>query len=274
MHLIIRRTLCGVAVLLTGLIFAACTGPGVAPATGGAADGTPGSSTAEPTQAAGGQPTPAPTEISYTGAGPWQVTFNTADKVTLSGTMYGDGKTVIILAPAYPGGQEGWAAFGAAAAAKGYRALTFDFRGYGSSKGSQSPADMPADIQAAADYLKGLGAEKIILAGAGLGGSATILAAGKASDLSGVALVSATRGVEGLQVGDGDLTALKIPTLWLAARNDLTQSTEEMAALVGSDKKNIWIYEGSSLHGTYIFDGADGPDMQRRLLEFVAAVTG
>jgi hypothetical protein len=47
-----------------------------------------------------------------------------------------------------------------------------------------------------------------------------------------------------------------------------------MSALAGSAKKDLWIYEGSSLHGTYIFDGADGPDMQRRLLEFVAAVTG
>lgn len=182
-------------------------------------------------------------------------------------------KTAIVLAPTYPGGQAGWDAFARSAVDKGYRALSFDFRGYGSSKGSQSAADLPTDIRAAVKYLKDQGAERVILVGAGVGGTAAILVASKDTTLSGVALISAPRGVEGLQVADTDLAALKIPSLWLAARNDLTQNVEEMSALAGSSKKDMWIYEGSSLHGTFIFDGADGPDLGRRLLEFVAGVT-
>jgi len=262
---------------LLGLILSAwitaCSGPAVIPSTDRAQNpDTPGPSTADATQAPAG--TPEPTQPTYTGSGPWQVTFDTADNTTLSGTLYGDGKVALVLAPTYPGGQDGWSAFAKAAVEKGYRALSFDFEGYAASKGSPGPANAPADIAAAVTFLKSHGAEKIILAGAGLGGSAAILAADQDSSIQGVALISATRGVEGLQISDDDLTALKVPSLWLAARNDLTQNVEEMSAKAGSDKKNVWIYEGSSLHGTYIFDGADGPDLQRRLLEFVAAVTG
>jgi pimeloyl-ACP methyl ester carboxylesterase len=188
--------------------------------------------------------------------------------------LYGDGATAVILAPTYPGGQDGWAAFAKAAAGQGYRALSFDFRGYGSSKGSQSPAALPTDIRAAMSFLKEHNSQRIVLIGAGLGGSAAIVVTAKdPAGISGVALISAPRGVEGLQVADTDLAALKVPSLWLAARNDLTQNVEEMSALAGSAQKDMWIYEGSSLHGTYIFDGADGSDLQRRLLEFVAQVT-
>lgn len=260
--------------LILTMCVSACTSPGVIPPTGQAQNpGTESPSSGATPTAAGGQ-TAQPTEQTYSGSGPWPITFETSSNVTLAGRLYGDGKVALILAPTYPGGQDGWTAFAKAAFEKGYRSLTFDFEGYGASKGSQSAANAPADIEAALAFLKTHGAEKIILVGAGLGGSASILAADKDSSVQGVALISASRGVEGLQVADDDLSSLKAPSLWLATRNDLTQNVEEMSAKAGSAKKDVWIYEGSSLHGTYIFDGADGPDMQRRLLEFVAAVTG
>lgn len=266
-HLYRRLSRWTVLALLAALLAGCGTsgGAGTEPAATEAA--TPGS-----TQAVDQQP-PQPTEPVYTGSGPWKVTFTTEDNVELSGTLYGDGKTAVVLAPAYPGGQDGWAAFARSAVEKGYRALSFDFRGYGSSKGTQSPTDLPNDVRAAIKYLQGQGSQHIILVGAGLGGSAEILVASKDTTLSGVVLVSAPRGVEGLQIADSDLAALKIPSLWLAARNDLTQNVEEMSALAGSSKKDMWIYEGSSLHGTFIFDGADGPDLTRRLLEFIVGVT-
>jgi alpha/beta superfamily hydrolase len=212
------------------------------------------------------------TEPAFSGSGPWPITFTTDDNVELSGTLYGIGPVSIVLAPTYPGGQDGWADFARAAADKGYRALTFDFRGYGSSKGSQDAATLPTDIQAAVSYLQSQHGQPIILAGAGFGGSAAIAAAAKDPSISGIALISALHTVDGLHLDDSDLSSLKMPSLWLAARNDLTQNVEDMYALAGSSQKELWIYEGSSLHGTYIFDGADGPDLQRRLLEFVAGI--
>ena len=272
MTLLHRRLSYWMSLALLASILAGCN------SAGGQAAGQPAgpASTSAPTS---GAPQPAPqatapaTEPPLSGSGPWKVTFAAEDGTELSGTLYGNGKTAIVLAPTYPGGPAGWDSFARSAVEKGYRALTFDFRGYGSSKASQIAADFPTDVRAAVKYVKDQGAEKIILVGAGLGGTAAILVASKDSALSGVALVSASRGVEGLQVADADLAALKIPSLWLAARNDLTQNVEDMAGLAGSSKKDLWIYEGSSLHGTFIFDGADGPDLARRLLEFVAGVT-
>jgi pimeloyl-ACP methyl ester carboxylesterase len=268
MHLRNWLSLRLIAATALGLTLAACTNPiGTEPPDAG------GTQTAEPTQASSDQ-TPTPTEPPYTGSGPWQVTFSSEDDVELGGTLYGDGTTTIVLAPAYPGGQEGWAAFARAAFEQGYRSLTLDFRGHGASKGSEDATSNTKDIAAAINFLKAHGAQKVVLVGAGLGGSASILAANIDGGIAGVGLVSPTRGVEGFQVSDSDLSSLKIPSVWLAARNDLTQNVEEMSALAGSAQKDVWIYEGSSLHGTYIFDGADGSDLQRRLLEFIAVVAG
>jgi dienelactone hydrolase len=214
-------------------------------------------------------PTPEPP---LTGSGPWQVTFTGSDQAELAGTLYGDGTTAVVLAPSYPGGQPGWASFGQAAAAKGLRALSFDFRGYGSSKGSRSAADLPTDLEAAIQYLRDHHAQRIVLIGTGTGGSAAILVVGKDPQVAGLVVISGQRAAEGLAISDTDLTSLKIPSLWLAARNDMTQNVEEMYGLAGSVRKDLWIYEGSSLNGTYIFEGADGPDLQRRLLEFIAGV--
>ena len=54
----------------------------------------------------------------------------------------------------------------------------------------------------------------------------------------------------------------------------MTQNTEEMYDLAGGSDKDMWMYEGSSLQGTFIFDGADANDLRTRLLDFVARVTG
>jgi pimeloyl-ACP methyl ester carboxylesterase len=255
------------ALIAIGLLAGCDTSP-AGPATdqSGAADQIAGPA---PTTSIATGPTPEPP---LTGSGPWPVTFTTADQVVLSGTLYGDGTTAVVLAPTYPGGRQGWAAFAGVAAAKGFRLLSFDFRGYGDSKGNRSAADQPADLDAAMQYVRNHSAQRIVLIGAGSGGSAAIKAAGKSQEVVGLVVISAPRTIESLQIANSDLTLLKMPSLWLAARNDMAQNVEEMYGLAGSSKKDLWIYEGSSLHGTYIFEGADGSDLQRRLLEFIAGL--
>ncbi len=219
------------------------------------------------------RPTTTPEEP-FPGDGPWEVTFQTADGVTLEGMLYGKGNVGIVLAPGYPGEQAGWAAFAQAAAAQGYRALTFDLRSYGPSGGEHSLADTPSDLAAALAFLREHGVDSIVLMGAGEGGIAAIRAASQESDLAGLVVISSPRAIEGLEATDADLQALRLPSLWIGARTDMEQAVEDMAEAVGGNDVEVWIYEGSSLHGTYLFEGADGPDLQRRLLEFVARVTG
>jgi alpha/beta hydrolase family protein len=209
------------------------------------------------------------------GDGPWTVAFDTTDGTALSGIITGQGAVGVVFAPMYPGGKEGWAAFAQAAAQQGYRSLAFDFRGHGDSQGDRDVLAAPEDLRAAVDLLKANGAQQIVLIGAGPGGMAAIRLAPQDPAIRGIAIISSARTYDKLEITDADLDAINIPSLWLAARNDMTQQVEDMAAQAGGGPKTLWMYEGSSVQGTYLLEGADGPDMQRRLLEFIAsAITG
>lgn len=221
-----------------------------------------------------GEATPEATPDPFVGEGPWAVTFETNDGIILAGTLFGRGPVDVVLAPMYPGGQEGWLPFAEAAAEQGYRVLSFDLRGHGESEGEADWEAAVSDLEAALAFLDEHGGERFILIGAGQGGLAAIRVAAEREDVIGLAVISSPRAFEALAVSDADLERLGMPSLWLGARNDMTQSVEELYDQAGSSDKELWIYEGSSLHGTYIFEGADGPDLQRRLLDFLARVTG
>ncbi len=204
------------------------------------------------------------------GDGPWTVAIPSADGVSLDATVYGQGVQNLVLAPMYPGGQEGWQAFAELAAAQGYRTISFDFKGYGKSGGTRLSADAPRDLESVIGFSRQHGAEQIVLMGAGFGGLAAIRVAAHDQGIAGLVVISAPRSYDGLEVGDSELSSLLLPSLWLGARNDMLQDIESLYEQVTGGDKELWIYEGSSLQGTYIFEGADGLDMEQRLLAFAA----
>ena len=224
-----------------------------------------------PTQEA--TPLPTETPIPFSDDGPWEMNFTTPDDATLYGILYGQGEIGVILAPTYPGGVDGWRPFAEKIAAQGYRVFTFDFRGQGKSEGERSFTDAATDLEAAITVVRENVADQVVLIGAGLGGVAAIQVAPQNDGVIGLAVISSPRTIEDLEITDDNLSALKIPSLWLGTRQDMTQDVEDMYGVAGSSDKQVWIYEGSSLHGTYILDGADGPDLEQRLLEFVSQVT-
>ncbi len=212
-------------------------------------------------------------EPDFAGDGPWDVTFTTADGVMLVGRLFGHGDDVLVLIPTYPGGQSAWYGFAEVAAAQGYRVLSFDLRGYGASGGDRATISAPDDLAAAVAFLQEHEARRMMLIGAGVGGMAAIkVAAADEAAFAGLAVISSARAFNGLEISDADLAALTLPSLWIGTRNDMLQQVEEMYELASSAQKELWIYEGSSLHGTYIFEGADGPDLEQRLLAFAARV--
>lgn len=218
-------------------------------------------------------PTPTPADP-FPGEGPWPVTFKAADGVNLAGMVYGKGDTAFVLVPMYPGEPVAWEGFANQAAAEGFRALAFDLRGHGESAGEADFTAAPDDIAGALAYLREHGVESIVLVGAGMSTIPAIQAAGEEGAVDGLALLSALREDGGVELTNADLEALAVPTLWLAARVDMTHNTEEMAERAASPVKDVWIYEGTSLRGTYLFEGADAADVTRRLLEFAASVAG
>jgi len=235
------------------------------------ADETPAVETAAPTPTETRVPESTPDP--FPGDGPWEVHFETQDGAELTGTLYGEaGSTGLLLVPMYPGGAAGWDAFAEQAEAQGYRVLTFELRGHDASSGPISIADAPEDISAAASFMRSEGIDKIVLIGAGEGGTAAILAADE-SDSSAIAVISSPLLYNDLEVTSSDLASLDIPSLWIGSRQDMTQNVETMYEQAGSSEKSVWIFEGSSLHGTYLFEGADSADLTARLFDFIGRVT-
>jgi hypothetical protein len=244
-------------------------GPATAPA-----DLTPAASPTPASEDAAAPTSPPPTAtVPFEGEGPWEADFGTADGVTLHGTLFGEGDTGIVLAPNYPGGAAAWQPFAEAAAERGYRALAFDLRGHGESGGDPDLAAAPDDVAAAAAFLRDQGAERIILMGGGEGAMAVILAAASGDDIAGLAALSPMREDSGLAVSEADLAGLSVPSLWIGARTDMEHDAEGMAGQAGGEPE-VWIYEGSSLHGTYLFEGIDAPDLTERLLDFAESAAG
>ncbi len=220
-------------------------------------------------------PTTAPTpEEPFSGDGPWSVTFATEDGATLHGMLFGKGAAGVVLAPMYIGGQDAWFSFAQTLAENGFRALTFDYRGFGESEGTRDMSQAAVDTAAAVSFLRANQSSPVVIIGAGIGGSAAAKAASLDASIAGIAAVSPPQSFQGLEVADSELSALSVPSLWIGSRNDMTQNSEEMYDLAGSAEKDLWMYEGSSLQGTFIFDGADGNDLRTRLLDFVTRVIG
>ena len=78
------------------------------------------------------------------------VRFATADGVTLAGSTFGDGTAGVVLAHMFPTDQTSWHPFARQLAMEGYRALAFDFRGYGRSSGARRIDEIDLDVSAAA----------------------------------------------------------------------------------------------------------------------------
>jgi pimeloyl-ACP methyl ester carboxylesterase len=268
-----RRTsfILGIGAFL--LLLSACAGSGSQSTQQPAPEGTE-SVDVLPTDKPTSIPTATPEPFSD--EGPWEINFITSDDATLYGILYGQGQTGVILAPTYPDGSEGWHSFAEKIAeqGQGYRVFTFDFRGQGKSEGERSVVDASIDLEAAITMMLENVADRVVLIGAGLGGMAAIQAASQNEAVIGLVVISSPRSLEDLELSDSELSALEVPSLWLGTRNDMTHNVEDLYDVAGSGDKQLWIYEGSSLHGTFILEGADGPDLEQRLLEFVVQVTG
>ena len=196
------------------------------------------------------------------------VRFTTADGVVLAGTVFGDGSAGVVLAHMFPTDQTSWQPFARQLAAEGYRALAFDFRGFGRSGGSRRVDEIDLDVRAAAAYLRSQGARRVVLVGASMGGTASI----KTAALGGaeaLVVISSPMRFRGLNVSESELARLTMPSLWITSERDsVTPAMRAMHAAAGG-RKALHVYSGSA-HGTYIFDSAHGPDLTGRILVFIA----
>lgn len=186
----------------------------------------------------------------------------------LNGFLYGDEHDdIVILSHMRPNDQSAWFSFAEELAEQGYAVLTFDFRGYGISPGSQDFEKLDDDLAAAVSFMRLRGKEHIFLVGASMGGTASLVVAAN-ENIAGVVAVSAPAVFQGQNAVDA-IAEVSAPTFLIAAE-------EDTAAMVSLD--DLLEAAGPAVvsetflgpeHGTAMLEGAQAADVRARIIQFL-----
>ncbi|HJQ15125.1 MAG TPA: alpha/beta hydrolase [Anaerolineales bacterium] len=202
------------------------------------------------------------------------VSFETPDGATITGELYGSGDTAVIFS-VMGNCKPGWRELAQLTAAQELMALTYPWRGCRESGRAEQDElqKFVDDARGAINFVREQGAEKIILAGASLGGLASAKLAIE-SGASGLIVVASPQSIPewGFEIEAADLNT-DIPKLFITAENDPTvpaSATRELHDLAAEPKE--WQVYPGDVHGTDIFETESGEAMQQRILEFILKV--
>lgn len=197
------------------------------------------------------------------------VHFMTSDHVQLAGQLYGQGKTIVICSHMLGTTKKIWIESGIPQrlAVLGYEVLAYDFRGNGDSQLPKNTWLLDVDLRAAVQFAYQQGAQRIVLMGASMGGTASLKVAVEQQ----VTAVISLSGPQQFTIGvsDDEIRTLKAPKLFLASADDTSfaDDARHMYA-IASEPKELHIYPGDA-HGTDIFGGDNGDDPAQRILHFI-----
>jgi pimeloyl-ACP methyl ester carboxylesterase len=136
----------------------------------------------------------------------------------------------------------------------------FDLRGHGSSEGVRDHSLAAADLTAAVRAVRRLGARKVVIGGASLGGIAAIIAAPSLRPpVQGVISVSGPAEIPGELNARRSAARLRVPTLYVVAEldqnagYDFAADARELHGLTATAEKRVEVVPGA-LHGTFLVD--------------------
>lgn len=214
------------------------------------------------------------------------VNFTTADGVDLSGHLFGSGKTGVILAYMYPADQTSWHTTAQILADEGYSALTFDFRGYGESGGKKEIDCLDRDVVAALAAFAQAGVTSVVLMGASMGGTASLVAAEHVlterkpsqepspaiPDILGVITLSAPVNFKGLSAADA-VPRLTCPLLFIAAEEDVGADNAKELQQLAQGQGELHIVSGNE-HGTNLLQGPQRDQVWQIMHSFLVEQLG
>jgi alpha-beta hydrolase superfamily lysophospholipase len=221
---------------------------------------------AEPTPVA---PPPSPTRST--------VTFPAEDGVALTGRVFGAGPTAVVLSNMGDNDPGPWEDFAPTLAARGYLVLTYRFRYTARGFTDQMARDTVADLRGAVTYVRSLGAARVVLMGASLGGLTVGKVAGAVGAAATVVLSSpadlSTYGPYTLAVSDAELAAMAGPKLFIASEQDSNARYADTRTYFerAPEPKRFQSFPGSE-HGVRLFAGTHGDQLRTLLLDFVASM--
>jgi dienelactone hydrolase len=211
------------------------------------------------------------------------ISFRTSDGVRIAGRLFGEGPVGVVLGHSIDGDATEWWNVAEVLANAGHTALAIDFRGYcsGDDAGCSedgSTADAWRDLLAGASFLRGRGVRDIVLIGASMGGTASVLAAANARPgVAGVITLSSPTACCGMEVDRSIVEAVGAPMLFIAGRFDgeAPRSARAFARWGGPSAETLIL--GTGEHGTDLF-GLATPAVERRttesILTFLDALDG
>jgi pimeloyl-ACP methyl ester carboxylesterase len=235
----------------------------------------------------------APAERCGSPAAPAKVVrFRAADGVRLEGASVGAGAAGVVFVHEYPGPPAGpycgfWP-FSVYLAHHGVRSLLFNLRCFGRSQcpGGRHHARPVSDTAGAVRELRRLGARRVVLIGASLGGNIVVQAAAQIRpppdgvvDLSGEADLDHLLG-KGTDLNAArDASRVVSPALVAVARGDRYTPVADLRRIyddLGSTDKTLIVKPASAGHGWDMLEAANfGPsNLARRTLRFVKQVAG
>ncbi len=207
---------------------------------------------------------------------PGPITFGTDDGVSLTGRVFGQGPNWVILAHMpVTHDQRSWAGFAELVGTAGMTALTFDFRGHGSSAGFRDLSRLDRDTQAALKFAQDRGAKNVILVGASLGGT-SVLKVAAAAQVAGVIAVAAPPSGSGLAISNAEVAAIRAPKLFIIGVLDRCAVCVQAARdwfRIGTDPKELKEFNESS-HGTELFNSASSQAFVEIMLAFIRRYLG
>jgi pimeloyl-ACP methyl ester carboxylesterase len=201
------------------------------------------------------------------------VSFPSRDGVELEGRLFGAGTSAVVLSHMLPADQRSWFDFANRLADQGYLVLTYDFRGYcpggdgGCSSGEREISQIWQDVLGAIDLVRARGATRVVLVGASMGGTASLVAAGQEGvDVEAVVTLSAPLSIEGLSADAALLQRLSVGKVFIAGVGDATaaDAAEELYA-ISPPPKRVEIVPADD-HGTDLLGGAQA-EVVKRLIE-------
>lgn len=192
--------------------------------------------------------------------------FRAADGTRLVGHRFGGAKpgtrTAVVLAHMSVGDLCQWAPYARTLAKQGGFVFAFDLRGHGFSEGRQNHRRAPADLVAAVRAVRALGARKVVVVGASLGGIEALVAAPTLKPaLAGIVSVSGPAAIEGQLNALPAVPRIRVPTLYVVAEDDqnppydFAADAQTLYDATGTSEKRIEVVPGS-LHGTFLVDGS------------------
>jgi pimeloyl-ACP methyl ester carboxylesterase len=185
------------------------------------------------------------------------ITLVTEEGTELDAALVGEGDVGVVLGHQFRSDMCSWLPFAKRLAQGGMQALAINF----------VSTSLDDDVVAGVQELQRRGADRIMLVGASMGGTAALVA-GAEIDVAGVAALSAPREFGGLDALPS-VRGLGTPALFLVGRQDteFARDARLLYRATSSPDKALVVTTGSE-HGT---DLLQDPQAERALLDFLSA---